>query len=133
MNQKQQKCHGKETFERMNFLYQAGTLMAGQNAALSCYYGQLCKSIAKKAVLRMEPNLHRTICKRCGNILKPSTTAELSICDKDPNMCLIACNVCGSIRRFSINSKYNLWFDDPKSVAEKIRYDDDGGEGEVVR
>lgn len=41
------------TFERMNFLYQAGTLMAGRNTAMSCYYGQLCKSIAKKAVLRM--------------------------------------------------------------------------------
>lgn len=53
MNGKQQKCYGKDTFERMNFLYQAGTLMADRNPALSCYYGQLCKSIAKKAVLRM--------------------------------------------------------------------------------
>lgn len=46
-------CQGKDTFERMNFLYQAATEMAAKNATLSCYYGNLCKSISKKAVLRM--------------------------------------------------------------------------------
>lgn len=46
-------CQGKDTFQRMNFLYQASTLMAGKNNVLSCYYGNLMKQIAKKAVLRM--------------------------------------------------------------------------------
>lgn len=46
-------CQGKDTFERMNFLYQAATMMACKNDVLSCYYGYLCKSVAKKAVLRM--------------------------------------------------------------------------------
>lgn len=46
-------CQGKDTFERMNFLYQAGTLMSSTNPTLSCYYGKLCRSVAKKAVLRM--------------------------------------------------------------------------------
>lgn len=46
-------CQGKDSLERMNFLYQAGTVMAGKSDTLSCYYGYLCKSVAKKAVLRM--------------------------------------------------------------------------------
>lgn len=46
-------CQGKDSFERMNFLYQAGTLMSTTNPTLSCYYGKLCRAVAKKAVLRM--------------------------------------------------------------------------------
>lgn len=46
-------CQGKDTFERMNFLYQAGTLMSTINPTLSSYYGRLCRSVAKKSVLRM--------------------------------------------------------------------------------
>ncbi|KAJ6633476.1 Ribonuclease P protein subunit p21 [Pseudolycoriella hygida] len=130
MGGKKQKCFGKDVFERMNFLYQAGTLMAGNNKALSCYYGQLCKSIGKKAVLRIEPNLHRTMCKRCGNILKPSKSAELSISDENPKMCVITCNVCGKCRRFPINPNYNLWFDNPQSVVEEIRYDGESDENQ---
>lgn len=46
-------CQGKDSFERMNFLYQASTLTAVKNNVLSCYYGNLMKSVAKKSVLRM--------------------------------------------------------------------------------
>lgn len=45
--------------------------------------------------------------------------------DRDPNMCTISCNVCGMVKRFLMNPKYNLWFDNPKSVADKIRFNDD--------
>lgn len=44
-------------------------------------------------------------------------------------MCIITCNVCGMARRFSVNSKYNLWFDNPKSVAEEIRFNEDRADG----
>lgn len=80
--------------------------------------------LTKFLVAHREPNLHRTICKRCGNILKPSASAELSICDRDANMCVITCSVCGMARRFAMNSKYDLWFDNSKSVAEEIRFND---------
>lgn len=46
-------CQGKDAFERMNFLYQAATQMAGKNRVLSSYYGNMCKSISKKSVLRL--------------------------------------------------------------------------------
>lgn len=53
MSKKGKMFQAKETFERMNYLYQAGTMMAGTNPVLSCYYGGMCKSIAKKSVVRM--------------------------------------------------------------------------------
>lgn len=46
-------CQGKDAFERMNFLYQAASQMAGKNRVLSSYYGNMCKSISKKSVLRL--------------------------------------------------------------------------------
>ncbi|XP_058174004.1 uncharacterized protein LOC131288843 [Anopheles ziemanni] len=46
-------CAGRETFERMNYLYQAAMLMSDKNPHLSAYYGKLTKSIGKKAVLRI--------------------------------------------------------------------------------
>lgn len=46
-------CQHKDTFERMNFLYQAGTLMSTVSPTLSSYYGQLCRAVAKKSVVRM--------------------------------------------------------------------------------
>lgn len=53
MANKQRGCQNKEVLERMNFLYQAADLLAGKNDVLSCYYGNMCKSVAKKAVVRM--------------------------------------------------------------------------------
>lgn len=53
MSGKGKGVQGKDVFQRMNFLYQASTLMAGRNNTLSCYYGNLLKAVAKKAVLRM--------------------------------------------------------------------------------
>lgn len=46
-------CQGKDVFERMNFLYQAATMMAGKNSALAQYYGQQCKVISRKSLQRM--------------------------------------------------------------------------------
>lgn len=46
-------CQGKDTFERMNYLYQAAQELIGKNNVLSCYYGSQCKSISRKSVLRM--------------------------------------------------------------------------------
>lgn len=46
-------CQGKDTFERMNFLYQAASQITGTSKVLSCYYGQQCKIIARKSLQRM--------------------------------------------------------------------------------
>lgn len=52
-NKKKSQCLGKDVFSRMNFLYQISITMAGKSDVLSAYYGNLCKSVGKKSVLRM--------------------------------------------------------------------------------
>lgn len=46
-------CQGKDTFERINFLYQAASQISNKSHILSCYYGQQCRSISKKTLQRM--------------------------------------------------------------------------------
>lgn len=53
MLNKRKKCPGKDTLNRINYLYQASQLMAERCTALSSYYGQQCKAIGRKSVLKM--------------------------------------------------------------------------------
>ncbi|XP_055323747.1 uncharacterized protein LOC129578740 [Sitodiplosis mosellana] len=117
-------CQGKDTFERMNFLYQAASQIIPKSKALSCYYGAQCKLISKKSLQRMEPEMKRTICKQCGLMLRPGVSAELSIQDEhrdDVNSCLIKCNKCNATKRYVVNPKYNGWLDAQESVAEVLK------------
>lgn len=66
-----------------------------------------------------EPNVKRTICKRCGLILKPGISAELNI-NLEVNkrrVCEIRCLKCFAVKRFVMNPKYDLWLDDERSVV----------------
>eukprot|EP01105_Mastigella_eilhardi_P017756 TRINITY_DN4098_c0_g1_i2.p1 TRINITY_DN4098_c0_g1~~TRINITY_DN4098_c0_g1_i2.p1 ORF type:complete len:109 (-),score=27.02 TRINITY_DN4098_c0_g1_i2:204-497(-) len=63
----------------MNFLYQASYLVAPANADLSRFYNCTLQRIAHKLVLRLSPNVKRTICKRCFTLLVPGRTATVSI------------------------------------------------------
>ncbi|XP_023304248.2 ribonuclease P protein subunit rpr2 [Lucilia cuprina] len=127
---------GKECFSRMNFLYQASLLMAGKNNALSSYYGELCKNVGKKAVLRIDPTVKRDLCKRCSLAQKPGITSDLNIkslrkrrkwksrnsqdvehLDQDCQM-QMACKLCGYQRNFNVKTEYTFWLENPESVAE---------------
>lgn len=45
---------GKDSFQRINFLYQMATLASKQkNPTLSAYYGTMCRLVGQKSVLRM--------------------------------------------------------------------------------
>ncbi|XP_037810568.1 ribonuclease P protein subunit rpr2 [Lucilia sericata] len=134
MSQTKTKHHfqGKECFSRMNFLYQASLLMAGKNNALSSYYGELCKNVGKKAVLRIDPTVKRDLCKRCSLAQKPGITSDLNVkslrkkrrkpkdvehLDQDCQM-QMACKLCGYQRNFNVKTEYKFWLENPESVAE---------------
>ncbi|XP_059222738.1 uncharacterized protein LOC131996800 [Stomoxys calcitrans] len=127
------KFQGKECFSRMNFLYQASILMAGKNDCLASYYGELCKNIGKKSVLRMEPSIKRTLCKRCSLAQQPSITSEIlvrkgkttniyptsSIDESSELIC--KCKLCGHSKKFVVNSSYKFWLENKdESVAEVL-------------
>ncbi|XP_052891920.1 ribonuclease P protein subunit p21 [Anopheles moucheti] len=117
-------CVGRETLERMNFLYQAATLMSQTNPQLSASYGKLAKSIGKKAVIRMEPAIKRTLCVRCGVLLNPATTADV-VDFRHKQLCYVQvnCKLCGYVKRFYNSKNHHLWLDNPSSLVEQIEFD----------
>ncbi|XP_004520378.1 ribonuclease P protein subunit rpr2 [Ceratitis capitata] len=134
-SKKQQNTfQGKECFSRMNFLFQASMLMAGSNKTLAAYYGELCKNIGKKAVLKIDPDVKRQLCKRCSLALQPGITADLETvsqgkrrkCSKntqnvDENTSLkLTCQQCGFKRKYLVNSEYKFWLENKESVMETI-------------
>ncbi|XP_058116699.1 ribonuclease P protein subunit p21 [Anopheles coustani] len=117
-------CAGRETFERMNYLYQAAMLMSDKNPHLSAYYGKLTKSIGKKAVLRMEPAIKRTLCVRCSVLLNPGYTADVTeYARKKLRYLQVDCQHCGYSRRFYNQKNHDLWLENPESVVETMRFE----------
>uniref|UniRef100_A0AAG5CNK4 Uncharacterized protein n=1 Tax=Anopheles atroparvus TaxID=41427 RepID=A0AAG5CNK4_ANOAO len=117
-------CVGRETFERMNYLYQAAMLMSDKSPHLSAYYGKLTKSIGKKSVLRMEPAIKRTLCVRCGVLLNPGYTANITDY-RWKKLCYLQvdCTHCGFSKRFYNSKNHQLWLDNPASVIERFEFD----------
>uniref|UniRef100_A0A2M3ZK02 Putative ribonuclease p protein subunit p21 n=1 Tax=Anopheles braziliensis TaxID=58242 RepID=A0A2M3ZK02_9DIPT len=116
-------CAGRETYERMNFLYQAATTMSATHPQLAAYYGKLLKSVGKKAVLRMEPAIKRTLCVRCGVLLNPGTTANIQDY-RHKKLCYLQvdCGLCGFSKRFYNTKNHRLWMDNPQSVVERMEF-----------
>lgn len=42
-----------DSFDHLNFIYQASAFMAGRCNLLSAYFGELAKSIAKKNIIKL--------------------------------------------------------------------------------
>ncbi|XP_059610940.1 uncharacterized protein LOC132257901 [Phlebotomus argentipes] len=122
MSKKQKQCQGRDTFHRMNYLQQASKLMAGRNDFLSSYFGTQCKAIGKKSVLKMEPAVKRSLCKKCSIFLKPGETADIDVKETPQKVSIISCRRCGFRKRYHINSKYSMWLDNPDSVAEALNF-----------
>ena len=72
---------GEDAWKRMNFLYQSAHHMAmlpprtlGIN--LSRFYLLNVRKVASKLVLRVDPSVKNSMCKRCGALLLPGHTAR---------------------------------------------------------
>lgn len=66
-----------------------------------------------------EPNIKRTICKRCGLVLRPGLSADLTIESQHKRKsCKIECSKCGYTKNFVLNENYNLWYDNEASIKE---------------
>ncbi|XP_058805755.1 ribonuclease P protein subunit p21 isoform X2 [Phymastichus coffea] len=115
-------CQGKDVFERMNYLHQASLLVSSKNTALASYYGSVMISCAKKAVLRVEHHLKRSICKTCQSPLTPGETAKVRLLSKKKKIIKTTCSICNRSKRIPINKKHNLWWDQPEAIVETFDY-----------
>lgn len=128
---------------RLSHLYQASTVLAAPteagdapvSPALSRFYLQNLRAIAKKSVMRLDPSIKRTICKRCDSLLVPGVSSTHRI--ENPSkggkkswadVLVVECNACGAVKRFPVGidilkekrgKKFKLWSeagDDPSEA-----------------
>ncbi|KAL5018537.1 hypothetical protein ScPMuIL_004259 [Solemya velum] len=109
---------GKETFQRLNFLYQAAHLCLTSTPSdlnLCRLYVHDLKSIAKKSVLRVHFAIKRTICKKCDMLLVPGITAIVRNRSKREKHTVVTCLDCGQVKRFLWRKGHKLWMENPEA------------------
>lgn len=105
----------KEHNQRISYLYQAGAVAAKTDLdVLSRAILRKMDLVAKKAVIKLHPNIKRTVCKGCSRILAENSEIRLVNPSKDKspeNDVLEVKCVCGKIRRYPVgkNRSYELF------------------------
>lgn len=97
MSSTTKKCVGKDVFERMNFLYQASNLLVSDyptHHKTSSMYSNLLVNICRKAVLRLDIPIKRSLCKTCRIPLLPGITCKVRIKKKKIIWTCLTCNTC---------------------------------------
>ncbi|XP_038067500.1 ribonuclease P protein subunit p21-like isoform X2 [Patiria miniata] len=113
----------QDALQRINFLYQAAHCMLLQNpenTKLARFYITTMKNVAKKAVLRIHPNIKRTVCKRCDLLLVPGLTSKVRVKGKRQKHVVVTCLECGGVKRFLSNNDYKLWVERPECTQNPI-------------
>lgn len=117
---------GKDAFARMNFLYQASALCSSfsskNSEKVAAYYGSVFKNVAKKAVVRAEPEIKRSLCKGCSALLVPGNNVRISLKKKPAPRLVWTCLCCSTIKRFGVRKDYKIWLDCDEAVVEKATY-----------
>ncbi|KAL1023445.1 hypothetical protein UPYG_G00040930 [Umbra pygmaea] len=113
----------KEAYQRLNFLYQAAHCVLSEtpeNVELARFYCYTQKTIAKRLVLRQDPSVKRTLCKKCCSLLVPGVTATVRQRRGKRRNCMtvLRCLSCGQSRRFLNNPEHCLWVDKPEAQLE---------------
>uniref|UniRef100_A0A8C1AC28 Ribonuclease P 21 subunit n=1 Tax=Cyprinus carpio carpio TaxID=630221 RepID=A0A8C1AC28_CYPCA len=113
----------KEAYQRLNFLYQAAHCVLAQtpeNTELARFYCLTQKTISKRLVLRQDPSVKRTICKKCCTLLIPGVTSTVRQ-KRGPmrqRKTIVRCLSCGVTKQFPNNPKHKLWVDQAEAQLE---------------
>ncbi|KAM9321655.1 ribonuclease P protein subunit p21-like [Gastrophryne carolinensis] len=112
----------KEAFQRLNYLYQAAHCVLAQNpenVELARFYCHTEKMISKRLVLRQDPSIKRTICKRCSSLLLPGITCTVRQRKRrGQRRTVVRCLSCGLTKHFLSDPNHKLWCDQPEALLE---------------
>lgn len=121
--EKRSKLHQKDVFQRLNFLYQAAHIaLTGSSADwdLSRHYTTTLRTLAQKNVLRLHPNLKRTLCKSCDMLLIPGISSKVRLKEGKMEILIVECLNCNTIKRFPCQKDFSLWHDKPENIDQII-------------
>ncbi|CAB50979.1 RNase P subunit Rpr2 [Schizosaccharomyces pombe] len=101
----------KDQHARVSYLYQASQLLFRnvQEPTLSRHYISTAKDVSQKSVMRIHPDIKRTICKGCNSLLVPGKSCSIRFEEpsrKNPSIdrVLWICKKCAFKKRFSDKS-----------------------------
>ncbi|XP_057696525.1 ribonuclease P protein subunit p21 [Corythoichthys intestinalis] len=120
----------KELYLRLNYLYQAAHCVLSQNpenVELARFYCFTQRIIAKRLVLRQDPSIKRTICKKCYSLLIPGLTATTRQRWKKgkKHFTVMRCLSCNHSKTLLNNPDYCLWQDRPEAQLQQNQADED--------
>ncbi|XP_068174537.1 ribonuclease P protein subunit p21 [Antennarius striatus] len=114
----------KDAYQRLNYLYQAAHCVLSQNpenVELARFYCFTQRTIAKRLVLRQDPSVKRTLCKKCSSLLIPGVTATARQRRKKgkTRFTVVSCLSCGQSKTLLNNPDYCLWVDQPEAQMQQ--------------
>ncbi|XP_075708911.1 ribonuclease P protein subunit p21 isoform X1 [Rhinoderma darwinii] len=90
-----------------------------ENVELARFYCHTEKTIGKRLVLRQDPSIKRTICKRCSSLLLSGVTCTVRLRKRrGQRLTLVRCLSCGHTKRFLNNPNHKLWSEQPEALLE---------------
>ncbi|XP_010789441.1 ribonuclease P protein subunit p21 [Notothenia coriiceps] len=121
----------KDAYQRMNYLYQAAHCVLTQNpenVELARFYCFTQKTIARRLVLRQDPSVKRTLCKKCCSLLIPGVTATTRQRRKNSKtrFTVLHCLSCGQSKTLLNDPNHCLWVDRPEALMEQQKQPDQG-------
>ncbi|KAK7204519.1 RNAse P Rpr2/Rpp21/SNM1 subunit domain-containing protein [Myxozyma melibiosi] len=130
----------RDQYLRASFLYQAAVLMASSadanpevstkataaTAPLSRLYASQMRAVAQKSVLKLDPSIKRTICKRCDSVLIPGSTLSVHVENLSKkavphaDVLVHTCKVCGGQKRYPVGqNREHVLFTDREDIVSK--------------
>jgi len=100
-----------EALTRLQHLYKAAHAVSSTGGpsghtkrVLSAHYSGLLIGVAKKSVLRLTPDIKRTICKGCRSLLLMTDTS-VRVVKKSGGHMQVGCSQCGTVKNFPMRAK----------------------------
>ncbi|XP_061895289.1 ribonuclease P protein subunit p21 [Entelurus aequoreus] len=113
----------KEAYLRLNYLYQAAHCVLSQNpenVELARFYCFTQRTVARRLVLRQDPSVKRTLCRKCCSLLIPGVTATVRQRRKKgkSRRTVLQCLSCKHTKSLLNNPDHCLWVDRPEAQLE---------------
>ncbi|XP_069783142.1 ribonuclease P protein subunit p21 [Narcine bancroftii] len=124
----------KDALLRLNYLQQAAhCILAGNpdNTALVRFLLHTQRGISKRLVLRQDPSVKRTVCKKCSSLLVPGITAKVRQRRRMQQVTVVTCLACGMSKRFLRRPDYCLWVDRAEALLPGQKTDQESAETHV--